>query len=419
MLLTEFAAYSKQGTDWTEAFALALRTLREQGGGVLTVPAGDYPTGPVELFSNMTLDVQSGARLLFSQDRDAYPLVDLEFEGIPGPGRMPCLFARDAENILVTGFGTLDGQGAPWWKLVREKTLDHPRPYLVCFVRCRHVTLENVTLTNSPCWTVHPLRCDRVTLRGLTIRNPYDSPNTDGIDPDGCSNVLIDGCTIDVGDDCIAIKSGTEDTVDPLPSEAIIITGCHFLHGHGGVVLGSEMSGGIRNVLVSSCVFNQTDRGVRLKTRRGRGGAVSGIQLSNLIMKKVMCPFVFNMYYECGKGGKLPEVQDRAPRPRTAATPQLRDVRITGVTAYECGACAGFFFGLPESPVSGVTLRDVLVEMDPSAKADRPAMMVGCPDMKGAGFYLRNAVDVDLSGVTVLGAEGPLQDFDESVALKR
>ena len=141
---------------------------------------------------------------------------------------------------------------------------------------CERVLMDGFKVTNSPAWTIHPLRCENVTISGLTVINPADSPNTDGIDPDGCQDVRISDCTIDVGDDCIAVKSGTEKTPDRQPSERIIITNCHFLHGHGGVVLGSEMSGGVRNVVVSSCVFSGTDRGVRLKTRRGRGGAECG-----------------------------------------------------------------------------------------------------------------------------------------------
>ena len=415
MDIRQFSSLSENGTDWTAAFRSACEALRDAGGGVLTVPAGDYPTGPIRLYSHTTLQLDSGAVLRFSQDPEAYPLIPLEFEGIPGPVRMPCLFAEDAEDIFVTGFGTLDGQGEPWWRLVREKTLDHPRPYLVCFSRCHHVVLENVTLTRSPCWTVHPLRCENIVIRGLNIRNPWDSPNTDGINPDGCRDVRILDCTIDVGDDCIAIKSGTEDTPDARPCERILISGCHFLHGHGGVVMGSEMSGGIHNVLVSNCIFYGTDRGIRLKTRRGRGGTVEGVRVSSLTMEKVMCPFVFNMYYFCGKGGKTDRVRDKSPLPVDETTPVLKDVTVTDVTVRACSACAGFFHGLPESPVQGVTLQNVTVEMDPDGKPAQPAMMDDCPEMQARGFYLRNARGVNVSGVRVLGVRGETLDMDDSV----
>ena len=417
MNLHDYAALSHDGTNWTEAFSAAVDGLRKQGGGVLTVPPGVYPTGPIRLCSHMTLEVQSGATLRFLQDEAAFPQIPLEFEGIPKALPMPCVYAEDEEDVVVTGGGTIDGQGDYWWRVIRGGDKGHPRPYLVCFNRCRHVTLENVTLTNSPCWTVHPLRSQDVIVRGLRIKNPADSPNTDGINPDACQDVRIHDCTIDVGDDCIAIKSGTEDTPDRQWCERIIISNCHFLHGHGGVVLGSEMSGGIRDVVVSDCVFHETDRGIRLKTRRGRGGAVEGLRLTNLTMDQVMCPFVFNMYYFCGARGKERIVWDKAPYPVNETTPALRDVIISGVTARKCTACAGFFYGLSEMPVERVTMRDVLVEMTDSGKPACPAMMDQCPEMQGAGFFLRNARDVDLRGVKVLNVRGEELDVDESVTL--
>lgn len=417
MNILDYASLSSDGTCWTEAFRSACEALRDAGGGVLTVPPGDYTTGPIRLYSHTTLEIRSGAVLRFLRDREAYPLIDLEFEGIPGKGYMPCLFAEDAEDITVTGHGILDGQGDRWWDMVRKRVLDHPRPYLICFSRCHHVVLENVALRNSPCWTVHPLRCSNVVCRGLNIVNPWDSPNTDGINPDCSSDVRILDCTIDVGDDCIAIKSGTEDTPDPLPSERVLIANCHFLHGHGGIVLGSEMSGGIRNILVSNCIFYETDRGIRLKTRRGRGGSVEGLRVSSLTMDRVMCPFVFNMYYFCGKDGKTERVRSKEPLPVSGTTPILRDVSVSDVTVSHCSACAGFFYGLPEMPVEGVTLRDVTVIMDPEGKPDRPAMMDGCPEMSRRGFFLRNAKNVDIRGVRVLNADGPAVDSDTGVTV--
>ncbi len=415
MNITEYAFLSRGGRDWTDAFNAALEKIRDQGGGVLNVPAGDYLTSSIRLYSHTTLNIEAGARLLFKQDTEGWPLEELEFEGIEGSIYRPCVFARDAEFVKLTGDGTLDGQGEYWWKKHKAGELEHPRPFLVCFADCRHVTVENVFLTNSPVWTVHPLRCEDVILRGLRIKNPAVSPNTDGIDPNCCRDVRISDCTVDVGDDCVVVKSGTEDTTAPGPSERIIIENCHFLHGHGGIVMGSEMSGGIRNVLVSNCVFYETDRGIRLKTRRGRGGTVEGLQLSNLIMEKVMCPFVFNMYYYCGKGGKEKRVWDKAAYPVDESTPALRDVRICDVTVRRCTSCAGFFYGLTERPVEGVVFKNVLVEMDEEGAEGTPAMMNDCPVMKKRGFYMRNAVNVDLSSVRVTGQDGALLDADESV----
>ena len=418
MNIRDYAAYSHAGQDWTEAFIRAIDDLKAQGGGVLTVPAGVYPTGSIRLYDNMTLNVESGARIAFLQDEKAFPLVLGEYQGDEMMVHRSCIYARDAKNIVVTGYGTLDGQGEYWWNKVFAGDLPHPRPHLVCFHRCEHVVLETLTLINSPVWTVHPLRCRHVTVRGLYIKNPYESPNTDGVDPDGCQDVRISDCTIDVGDDCIAIKSGTEKTPATDCSERIIITNCHFVHGHGGVVLGSEMSGGVRNVVVSSCVFSGTDRGVRLKTRRGRGGVVEGIQLTNLVMENVICPFVFNMYY----GGRVakPEEKfywDKEPRPVDEHTPALRDVFISGVRARGCTAAAGFFYGLPEMPVEGITLKDVVVEMG-DGYVEEAGQMANAPDLRRAGFYLRNAVNVDLRGVKVKGVEGDWLLTDDSVQLE-
>ncbi len=418
MDIREFAHLSMGGQDWTEAFREAIAQLSAQGGGVLTVPPGEYPTGSIRLDSHITLDIQNGAALRFFQREEAFPLIALEFEGVATPMYQACVYAQNAEYVKITGDGVIDGCGDYWWRALREKRLKHPRPYLICFADCRHVTLENVNLHNSPCWTVHPLRCQDVVVRGVRILNPADSPNTDGINPDACQDVRILDCTIDVGDDCIAIKSGTEDTPNRQPCERVLIANCHFLHGHGGVVLGSEMSGNIRNVVVSNCVFYETDRGVRLKTRRGRGGIVEGVQLSNLVMEKVMCPFTFNMYYYCGKDGKTERVRDKAPYPVDASTPRLRDVSIVDVTARACGACAGFFYGLPESPIEGVTLKNVLVEMDENGESGLPAMMDDCPRMQGEGFYLRNAGQVRFEGVRVVGVKGDLMNIDRSVRME-
>ncbi len=416
--IRDYAQYSREGRDWTEAFISAIDDMKQQGGGVLTVPAGEYPTGSIRLYSDMTLNIESGARLAFHQDAAAFPLIELEYEGNAGPMHQACIYAEKAKNVTVTGCGTVDGQGSYWWKQIREKRrTEYPRPYLVCFSECEHVVLENVTLLNSPAWTVHPLRCRNVVVRGLNIKNPADSPNTDGINPDACQDVRISDCTIDVGDDCIAIKSGTEKTPNRVATERIIITNCHFLHGHGGVVLGSEMSGNVRNVVVSSCVFQGTDRGIRLKTRRGRGGTVEGIQLTNLVMENVICPFVFNMYYGCGTRPEDRHTWEKIPYPVDEGTPCLRDVSISGVRARGCTSCAGFFYGLPEMPVEGVSLQDVVVEMG-EGPVQNPAMMNDCPKLKKAGFFLRNAVGVDLRGVKVRGVEGEWLLIDESVKLE-
>ncbi|MBN1777261.1 MAG: glycoside hydrolase family 28 protein [Clostridiales bacterium] len=413
MNLEEYGHLAADGL-WTEAFRAAIKALSSQGGGTLTVSAGRYETGPVQLESDTELHVEPGAQIVFADDEALFPLAETEFEGILCKAYMPCLYARDARNVRVTGAGTIDGGGANWWKKQKDGTLRYPRPYLVCFQNCTNVSMDGVTLTNSPCWTVHPLYCDNVNLTHLTIRNPADSPNTDGIDPNGSKNVRIADCVIDVGDDCIAVKAGTEDTPVKRACENIAISGCHMLHGHGGVVIGSEMSGGVKNVRVSHCVFEGTDRGIRLKTRRGRGGSAEILSFSHIRMEDVACPFVFNMYYFCGKGGKTAQVRDKAARPVDEGTPALSDVTITDVTVRGATACAGFFYGLPESPVRRVKIKDCAVLMRPG-KPGIPAMMDDIEPVEAAGLYLRNGVDIDICGLRVVGQTGEALNADNSV----
>lgn len=414
MDIVEFAAFAQNG-DWTEAFKKAAQALKQSGGGVINVPPGEYQTRSIQLYDHTTLHVSSGALIRFFPEAEGYPLVDIPFEGIPGQSYMPLIYCKDAKNVTVTGHGTLDGQGFRWWQLKREGTLLHPRPYFICFDGCEHVTLENVTLLNSPCWTVHPLDSSDVVIRGVTIRNPSDSPNTDGIDPDSCRNVRISDCLIDVGDDCIAIKSGTEDSVAPKPCQNILISHCLMLNGHGGVVIGSEMSGGVHNVLVSGCIFRGTDRGIRLKTRRHRGGTVSNVFFSDILMEDVKTPFVFNMYYFCGKGGKEASVRDKRPRPVDEHTPVLSDVTIRNITARNASCCAGFVYGLPESPVTRVAVTDLNVTLR-RGEASQAAMMDDLEDFEARGLFMRNVEEVVLQNVHVFGQDGPIADVDASVS---
>jgi len=398
---------------WTDAFAQAVQELHA-GGGRLFVPAGTYVTGPIELKSNITLELEAGAVIRFLDDPNAFPLVDTEFEGLPVKAYMPCVYARDAVHVRITGDGTLDGSGRRWWKAKRENSLAHPRPYLVCFQNCQDVSIDHVTLVNSPCWTVHPLYCDHVVISHVTIRNPADSPNTDGINPDSSRNVRIADCLIDVGDDCIAIKAGTEHTPTKKPCENIIISGCHMLNGHGGVVIGSEMSGGVKNVQVVNCIFQGTDRGIRLKTRRGRGGFTENLCFSHILMKDVMCPFVFNMYYFCGKGGREDRVRDKSPHSVDVTTPAIQDVSISDVTVRGATACAGFLYGLPERPVERVSISGCTVVMH-LGKSDIPAMMEGIEPMEAAGFFLRNVRDFRFENMRVINALGDEIDSNTSV----
>lgn len=415
--IKDYMQFYDETLGWTECFKKAVDELDEEGGGALIVPAGVYDTCSVELKSNITLWLEAGAELRFIPQKELYKVIDCEFEGKPGKMYMPCIYAYQAENVSVAGYGTLNGMGEYWWK--KENRISVFRPYLICFHKCRRVKVLDVTLCNSPVWTVHPLYCDDVEVRGVTICNPPDSVNTDGINPDSSRNVRIADCLIDVGDDCIAIKAGTEQTPEKAACENITVTNCNMVHGHGGVVIGSEMSGGVRNVVITNCVFQDTDRGIRVKTRRGRGGIMESITVNNIIMDRVLCPFVFNMYYMCGAEGSA--YKEKTPHEIDSYTPEIRNIHIQNCTVTNVRAAAGFFYGLPEMPIENVTLSDCTVQMDPEANEGMPAMLEDFRPVSGEGVFMRFAKNAVFRNVQVEGTKSPNREVwnvDDTVDYK-
>ena len=370
-----------------------IERLAGEGGGTLFFPAGRYLTGPIRLKSNITLELEAGATLLFSTNFDDYlPFVEVRHEGVMMKSFCPLIYATDAENITIKGEGTLDGQGKAWWdeffkvlidlrdngkrdvnkyqplfekendvkKIASETnedwhgTLDRRffRPPFIQPIRCKNVRIEGVKIINSPFWTVNPEFCDNVTVDGVTIHN-VDSPNTDGINPESCRNVHINNCHISVGDDCITIKSGRDLQARNIGAacENITVTNCTMLSGHGGVVIGSEMSGGVRRVTITNCVFEGTDRGIRLKSTRGRGGIVEDIRISNIVMKDIKKEaLTFNLKYS-----RMPQ------EPKSERTPVFRNIHISGVTVVDVNVPIQIV-GLEEAPISDIVLRDIQIK---------------------------------------------------------
>jgi polygalacturonase len=391
----------------TEAFRRAIDACAGEGGGTVYVPAGIYFTGAIHLKSNICLYLEPGAVIRFSREERDYPLVHTRWEGVEREVYSPQVFGENLENVSISGYGTLDGQGDAWWGLVFSDGLRYPRPRLIHFVNCKGVRIEGVKLVCSPSWTVHPLLCENVTIQNITIQNPPDSPNTDGINPESCRNVHISNCHVDVGDDCITIKSGVEDCPEKIPCENITITNCILVHGHGGVVIGSEMSGGIRNVVISNCVFEGTDRGIRMKSRRGRGGIVEDIRVDNLVMKSVLCPIVLHLFYFCGPKGKDRYVWDKSAYPVNEGTPAFRGIHFSNITARQVRACAGFIYGLPEMPIEEVILSDITVELAENAEPGLPAMMSDLEPMSGRGFICCNVKELSFDRVRIRNQTGP------------
>jgi hypothetical protein len=275
-------------------------------------------------------------------------------------------------------------------------------------VDCENVLIEGITATNSPSWTINPVRCRNVNVHNVTVINPDDSPNTDGINPDSCRDVRISDCSISVGDDCITLKSGTRAEAPELraPCENITIANCTMARGHGGVVIGSEMSGDVRNVVITNCVFVGTDRGIRLKSRRGRGGVVEDVRVSNIVMRDVLCPFTMNLYYVCGAEGDL-TVSDKGARPVTDATPRFRRIQLSNITVRDARLAAAFLYGLAEMPLEDVALSDVTIAMAAEAEPGFAEMAEGIDEMRRAGIFVRNARGLRLHNVAVSGQLGP------------
>jgi polygalacturonase len=385
----DFGAIGDGETLNTTPFARAVAAAVAAGGGTVRVGPGRYLTGTIVLKSHVTLDLDTAATLLASQSPQDFPLIDEVWT----PGRKvygPVVYAEDADHVTVTGGGTIDGQGRKWWEPIlaakkskrkarstteaskTESTEAEPeaeattepvekgpgRPRMIRFVRCKDVVVEQIALLNSPEWNIHPLLCERVRIDGVTIIDPVPSPNTDGINIESSRDVQVINCRIDNGDDSITLKSGQDEPGRRMgrPCEDITINNCVVYHGHGGVTIGSEMSGGVRNVAVSNCVFHGTDNGIRIKSQRGRGGIVEGIAVSNIVMQDVPHPFTITTFY-AGKD------KPNQTFPVGEGTPVFRDFLFSNITA-RGAKDAGNITGLREMPISDVTFNNVHVRSD-------------------------------------------------------
>lgn len=354
--IREFGAKGDGVTLDTDALERAIRACAEAGGGTVVLPPGRYLTRPFNLTSSLNLHLETGATLLFTTDPADYSL--------PGGRDRRCISAEGCHDVAVTGAGTIDGQGGAWWPRYVKSYVPPPgspplphRPYMVTFGHCSRVLVEGVTLTNSPMFHLVPTQCRDVTIRRVHILAPASSPNTDGIDPSGW-NFLITDCTLDVGDDNIALKPNPQKKGEPPSCQNFLITHCRFLHGHG-MSIGSQTAGGVENMIVRDCTFDGTNAGIRLKAARDRGGLVENLTYERLKMTRVKTAILLESYYP-----KLPKDITADPaQPLSATTPFWRHIRIRDVTARESRE-AGLIVGLPESPVSDVVLTNVRISAE-------------------------------------------------------
>jgi polygalacturonase len=407
----------------TKSIQSTIDALSKKGGGVVLVPAGLWLTGPIVLKNNINLYLATGSTLLFTADKSQYPLVEANWEGLPQMRNQSPISATGAVNIGITGKGIIDGNGDGWravksdkltasqWKkkvesggvLSEDKKTWYPseaflkaskgpanpgqilpgrddayyaplkdflRPNLLLLTQCKLILLEGVTFQNSPAWCLHPLMCENLTVRNVFVKNPWYAQNGDGIDAESCKNVLIENSVFDVGDDALCMKSGrdVEGRKRGMPIENVIIRGCTVYSSHGGFVIGSEMSGGARNIYVSNCSFIGADIGLRFKTTRGRGGIVENIFIKDIYMKDIPAEAIlFDMYYMAkdpvalaGEKRELPKVE---MKPVDETTPIFRNFHISNV--YCNGAEKGIFVrGLPEMHVKDIVLENMVLQAD-------------------------------------------------------
>lgn len=413
----DFGANPDGTTSATKELQKAIDACAAAGGGTVVVPAGSYVTGTLWMKSNVTLDVQAGATLLGSQDVEEFPMFQNKWEGEKAtPRRAALISGEGVENVSLIGRGTIDARGQMWWKLQKESKKEVLRPLMFRLINSKNILVEGLTFKNSPMWTISPLACENVVISRITIANPTDSPNTDGINPESCRNVRISNCTVDVGDDCITLKSGkeTDNRKELWPTENITITNCTLMHGHGGVVIGSEMSGSVRNVTVSNCVFVGTDRGLRFKSRRGRGGVVEDFRADNLIMDGVLCPIAVNLFYAPGAGDDE-KFRSTTSQPVDETTPHFRRLRFSNITARNVKYAAMFIIGLPEVHVEDVVLNSCSFYIDPkSEKAGKPEMAPGLQPLVRAGIVAYRVDKLVIRGVDVSDQKGPAVSIHEA-----
>ena len=418
----DFGAKGDGKCDDTAAIQTAIGCLPE--GGRLLFPAGTYLTKPLLLKSHMTLELSAGAVLLGWPERTDWPscpgvvsALDGEdfyfggFEGNAVPMYQSLLTAQYAEDIAIVGPGRVDGnaQNTDFWTAFHSFPLARPR--LMFFNRCKGVTVHGVHACNSPSWQLHPHYSEQVGLYDVFISAPKNSPNTDAIDPESCDGVEIIGCRFSVGDDCIAIKSGKIELGMKLNKPAIrhTIRNCLMDHGHGAVTLGSEIGAGVQELTVSHCFFRGTDRGLRIKSRRGRGKncRIDKVCFENIRMDGVLTPIVINLWYNCCDPDRESEyVWSREHLPVDERTPRMGSFLFRDIDCQAAEVAACYIDGLPEAPIEEVCFERVKVSFTPDAKPGIPMMENFAKERCRLGLYLDNVRRIFLKDVQVEGAVG-------------
>lgn len=389
--IVDYGAKSSDGINNSEAFKKAIAACSKNGGGKVVVPAGKFLTGPIHLDNNVNLHLEDGAEILFSTKSSDYPLVRTSFEGTELMNHSPLIYAYNKKNVAVTGKGILNGQADNdnWWywcgakqygwiegrgnqndpqnriRLVESGEQNVPveqriygegsylRPNFIEFFECTDALVKDVKIINAPFWVIHPMKSTNVTVDGVTVES--HGPNNDGCDPEYSKNVIIKNCTFNTGDDCIAIKAGKDGDGRrvAMKSENIIVRDCKMLDGHGGVVMGSEMTGGIKNVFVENCAMDSPnlDRAIRIKSNSRRGGIVENVFVRNIKVGQVKEAVLrINMFYNV-YGNQTGNY-----------IPQVKNVILENVKVKNGGKYGVLAQGYKELPIENVLLKNVTID---------------------------------------------------------
>jgi polygalacturonase len=415
--IIDFGANPDGTTYNTEAFKNAIKACVEGGGGTIIVPAGKYLTGAIHLDSNINLHLEEGSEILFSTNpKDYYPLVPTSYEGIELMNYSPLIYAHKKTNVAVTGKGILNGQASNdnWWPWcgkeeygwnegmpMQKDSLNLPRlmemgqggtplnerifgeghylrPTFLQPYECENVLIQGVTIINAPFWIIHPFKSNYVTVDGVTVDS--HGPNNDGCDPEYSKNVIIKNCTFNTGDDCIAIKAGrdAEGRRVGITTENIVVQNCKMIDGHGGVVIGSEMSAGVKNVFVEDCTMNSPnlDRAIRLKTNSRRGGTIDGVYVRNIEVGQVKeAVLKLNMFYAtyANQSGQF--------------IPEIRNIHLENIRVKNGGYYGILAKGYQESPITNVTLKNVIID-----RVDEPFSLEHISNLKLIDTYINGSL---------------------------
>ncbi len=463
-VITEYGAIGDGVHMNTIPIAKAIEDCAANGGGRIVIPAGVWLTGPITLRSNIDLHVEEGALVVFSKDFDDYPLILASFEGLNTIRCISPINGMNLENVAITGRGIFDGSGDAWRPVKRDKLtksqwmelvnsggvvdedsmtwwptkealmgerlfkeyggkiLDveafkpykvFARPTLLSLINCKKVLLDGPTFQNSPAWGLHPLMCKHITVRNINVRNPWYSQNGDGLDLESCKNAVIYNSTFDVGDDAICMKSGKDEDgrKRAVACENVKIFDCTVYHGHGGFVVGSEMSGDVRNIHVSDCTFIGTDVGLRFKSCRGRGGVVENIYIENIRMIDIPKEgIILTTYYEFGNNAPVQGILTA-----TEETPEFRNIYFKDIICSNVNK--GIHIdGLPELPINNISFENLCINSNVgvtcSEVKDIKFSKIRIKAKKAPTFSFYNSRDIELSNIE------SIEDGEVSIDIK-